>query len=104
MYQYFEQREALREFLEKARKEPEVSKFAELDLAACDVDSLADPHLPRRLDALPVDIHVTPADGRGSNRARLEETCGPKPFVYPYASGGGFTHRSSPAVRHPKRV
>ena len=27
MYQYFEQREALREFLEKARKEPEVSKF-----------------------------------------------------------------------------
>ena len=27
MYQYFEQREALREFLEKAKKEPEVSKF-----------------------------------------------------------------------------
>ena len=32
MYQYFEQREALREFLEKAKKEPEVSKSIRFQL------------------------------------------------------------------------
>src|SRR5262249_23675282 len=57
-------------------------------LGARDLDRLADPHVPRRLDPFAADVDVAAEHGLRRGAAGLEEPRGPEPLVDPHLFHG----------------